>query len=369
MAMTRLPRFSLATRSKLGIVLLSTLMFACLGGVTTLAVGRPVELGVVNALLIGMGVGLFEEFYVQTRRGIWLRNMHPLLSILVYTGVVCLLYLVSVHISHLLLGRLDDLPIVYRRLPYGLAFFTVFSIIGILVIRSVHFIGLGTLFHLLVGTYHRPVLETKLLLFLDVNGSTSMSERLGPFVTRSLMRKFLFDVSQPIIEHGGDIYLYKGDGLIALWSFARAVREGAIIDAIDGMFVAIEREKQAYLDQFGVVPAFRLGVHGGDVVVSEQGDTKRSIGVYGDTINIAARMEDAAKRHGVACVLSEPVAVALARKADLRSIGEETVQGISTPMSIYEYRPSRIDPAGVAADAPPQTGFSGRRERASPVRP
>jgi class 3 adenylate cyclase len=349
--MTLHPRLSLATRSKLGVVLLSTLMFACLGGVTTLAVGRPVELGVTNALLIGMGVGLFEEFYVQTRRGVWLRSMHPLLSILVYTGMVCLLYLISVHISHLLLGRLDDLPIVYRRLPYGLAFFTVFSVIGILVIRSVHFIGLGTLFHLLVGTYHRPVLETKLLLFLDVNGSTAMSERLGPFVTRSLMRKFLFDVSEPIIEHGGEIYLYKGDGLIALWSFARAIRDGAIIAAIDGMFAAVEREKQAYLDQFGLVPAFRLGIHGGDVVVSEQGDTKRSIGIYGDTINIAARMEEAAKKHGAACVLSQPIAAALAGKAQLRPIGEERVHGISTPIDIYEYRPPGAAPGRADTDA------------------
>ena len=70
-------------------------------------------------------------------------------------------------------------------------------------------------------------------------------------------------------------------------------------------------ESGAYLSQFDVVPTFRVGVHGGEVVVSEQGDTRRSIGVYGDTINIAARMEDAAKEHGVACVLSGDIAAGL----------------------------------------------------------
>jgi hypothetical protein len=72
----------------------------------------------------------------------------------------------------------------------------------------------------------------------------------------------------------------------------------------------MRRESAAYLSQFDVVPTFRVGVHGGDVVVSEQGDTRRSIGVYGDTINIAARMEDAAKEHGVACVFSGDIAAA-----------------------------------------------------------
>ena len=344
-------RLSLTTRGKLGVIALSMAIFACLGGVTTLAVGRPVDLGIVNAVLIGLGVGVFEEFYVQTRRGLWLRDMHPLRSILVYTAVVCVLYLVAVHISHLLLGRLDDLPIVYRRLPFGIAFFTAFSIIGIVLIRVVHFIGLGTLFHLTVGTYHRPVLERKVLLFLDVNGSTSMSERLGPFVTRALMRKFLFDVGEPVIDHGGEIYLYKGDGLIALWSFARAVKDDAILRAIDDMFAALEREKPAYLAQFGLVPSFRIGVHGGEVVVSEQGDSKRSIGIYGDTINIAARMEDVARRRGAACILSGPVADALAERGKLRSIGEETVHGISTALAVYEYRPRLLDAPSRAASS------------------
>ena len=46
--------------------------------------------------------------------------------------------------------------------------------------------------------------------------------------------------------------------------------------------------------------------------VSEQGDTKRSIGIYGSTINMASRMEEAAKVYGVACAISGDVARALA---------------------------------------------------------
>src|SRR5690242_18521701 len=165
------------TRRKLAHVLLAAVIFACLGFMTTAAVGRPIEIGTLNAVLIGAGIGLFEEFYVQTPRGNWLRAMHPLRSILIYILVVIVLYLVALHVTHLLLGRLDDLPVVYRRLGYGIAFFTAFAIPGILMIRVAHFIGLRTLLDLVVGTYHRPVEARKVLLFLDINGSTSLSER------------------------------------------------------------------------------------------------------------------------------------------------------------------------------------------------
>jgi adenylate cyclase len=328
---------TVTTRRKLAAVLMAMIIFACLGAVTTAAVGRPVEIGAFNAVLIGAGIGLFEEFYVQGPRGNWMREMHPLRSIFIYILVVIVLYLIALHVSHLVLGRLDDLPVVYRRLVYGTAFFTTFSIVGILMIRVAHFIGLRTLLDLVIGTYHRPVEERKVLLFLDINGSTALAERLGALTMRSLVRKFLSDVSQPIVDYGGEIYLYKGDGLIAVWNWADAVKADAILKAVDAMFVAVAKQRDAYQRLFGAVPHFRVGIHGGPVIVSEQGDAKRSIGIYGDAINIAARMEEAARAHDVRCVISEIVAQALENRSRVRPIGTEQVKGISAPVAICEY--------------------------------
>ena len=326
---------SITTRRKLASILLAMIAFALFAGVTTLAVGRPVELGIANAVMIGFGVGVFEEFYVQGRRGRWLRSLPPLRTVPIYVAVVVVLYLVAVHISHLLLGRLDDLPTVYARLPWGLSFFAAFSVAGILLIRVAHFIGIRTLLDLALGTYHRPVLEKRVLLFLDLQGSTALGERLGAFGVREFVSKFLFDVSKPITDHGGDIYDYTGDGLIASWGWSDAVRDDTILRAIDATFAAVAHERPAYESQFGAVPVFRIGVHGGDVVVSERGDTKRSIGIFGDAINIAARMEQVAKQHGVSCVLSAAIVEALGNHAEVEMIGEELVKGISTPIGIW----------------------------------
>jgi len=331
---------SISIRRRLGSILLAVAIFAVLAWLALLAQNRPVEVGVSNALLIGVGVGFFEEFYVQSLRGRWLRNMHPLPSLLVYAGVVTMIYLIATHLSHLILGRLSDLPDTYRRLPIIIPLFIGISMVGVVAIRIVHFIGAETLFHLMVGTYHRPVLQEMVLVFVDINESTAMAERLGPLETRSLISKFLFDISQPIVDCGGEIYLYKGDGLIALWDWNRAIRQNVVLHAVDAMFAAVRREQAEYRRRFGVVPTFRIGIHGGRVVVSEQGDIKRSIGIYGDTINIAARMEDAARTYHVACAISGDVAEALDnRNGQLLPIGSEAIRGISAPVSVFEYRP------------------------------
>ncbi len=314
-------------------------IFALLAGLATLARGRPAVFGVLDAILVGTGVGLFEQFYVQSLRGRWFRNIHPLLSIGIYTIVVAILFVIAVNITHLALRPFYPSPVPWSWLPFILPIIIAFSVIGIVVMRAVHFIGIDTLFHLMIGTYHRPVVEQKVLVFIDINNSTALAERLGNLKIKSLVGKFLFDISKPITDYGGEIYLYKGDGLIAVWAWQEAVRGDKILRALDAVFAAIRRERGAYLAQFGAIPSFRIGVHGGDVVVSEQGDTKRSIGIYGSTINIASRMEEAAKVHGVACAISGDVAQALSGAAGrLHLIGAERVKGISAEIPIFEYR-------------------------------
>jgi class 3 adenylate cyclase len=335
---------SISTRRKLASILLSVAIFATLAGLVTRARGLPVIFGISNAILVGTAVGLFEEFYVQSLRGRWIRNLHPLRAILIYTAIVVIIFLVAINLTHLLLWPFYQRPVPYERLPLIIPLVIALSVVGIVVMRTVHFIGIETLFHLTIGTYHRPVIQEKVLLFLDINDSTRLAERLGAIEIKSLVGKFLFDISKPITDHGGEIYLYKGDGLIALWDWREAIRNNRILRVIDAIFVTISREQAIFLQQFGVVPSFRIGVHGGEVVVSEQGDTKRAIGVYGSTINIAARMEEAAKAHGVSCVVSGDVAEALYGHARLIPIGHEKVRGISTEIPILEYRPAEAAP-------------------------
>jgi len=180
-------------------------------------------------------------------------------------------------------------------------------------------------------------LERRIFLFLDIKGSTSLVERLGPIETRALIGKFFFDISAPITDHGGEIYRFTGDGVVAVWDWNQGIVKNRIVRTIDAIGCAIHNESDYYRSNFGQIPEYRIGVNGGPVVTSEEGDTKRAIGFYGDTIHIAARLEHKAGELGVSCILSKNIAehqVGLGTR--LRLLGNEFLRGIEEPVEIFE---------------------------------
>src|ERR1700735_350586 len=116
-----------------------------------------------------------------------------------------------------------------------------------------------------------------------------------------------------ITNHGGEIYLYKGDDLIAVWSWAAAKKGAPFSRPLTRCSMRLSGNKARTNGYSALSRIFGLE---STVATwwSEQGDTKRSIGIYSDAINIAARMEDAAAAHGVRCILSKTVAEALANR-------------------------------------------------------
>ncbi|RZK33791.1 MAG: adenylate/guanylate cyclase domain-containing protein, partial [Pedobacter sp.] len=109
------------------------------------------------------------------------------------------------------------------------AFFTSYSIIGILLyIASIvvitqfyaefrESIGLGTLNNFFLGTYHRPVVEERIFMFVDMKSSTTIAENLGHVKYFEMLKEYFFDLSGAVINHTGAIYQYAGDEMIITW--------------------------------------------------------------------------------------------------------------------------------------------------------
>src|SRR5215472_12888339 len=66
---------SISTRRKLASILLAVAIFAFLAGLTSFATRGSVVYAIIDSIFVGTCVGLFEQFYVQSLRGRWLRNM------------------------------------------------------------------------------------------------------------------------------------------------------------------------------------------------------------------------------------------------------------------------------------------------------
>ncbi len=128
--------------------------------------------------------------------------------------------------------------------------------------------------------------------------STGLAERLGAIRFHELLNDFFRDIADAALECDAEIHKYVGDEAILTWPSARALGDS---DCLACPFVArdfMEANRRSYLDRFGVVPEFRAALHCGEIVAGEIGDVRHEIAYVGDTLNVAARLLEAAKTTG-----------------------------------------------------------------------
>ncbi len=166
-------------------------------------------------------------------------------------------------------------------------------------------IGGAMLLSVLLGTYRRPSRQHRIVMFLDLAHSTRLAESMGELRVHDLITRFFFDIDQPISDWRGVVHAYVGDEVIVTWPLtedptlnARCV---ACFFAIDD---AIGRLAQVYEAEFGLIPEFRAGIHAGPLIVSECGDEKRQLALFGDTMNVGARLCDYCKSVNARLVVS-----------------------------------------------------------------
>jgi adenylate cyclase len=192
----------------------------------------------------------------------------------------------------------DDLPRII-----GIAFPAALLIGAIFEFRRL--VGGRVLGSFLLGTYHRPKREQRIVMFLDIRSSTALAERMGEVRVHDLITEFFFDIDQPIGEFGGEVHAYVGDAVIVTWPVSDVPERNARV--LRCFYAAEDRMAEltpAYTREFGVAPRFCAGVHAGPVVISECGDAKRQIAYFGDTMNVAARLCDHCKASDEALLVS-----------------------------------------------------------------
>lgn len=100
-------------------------------------------------------------------------------------------------------------------------------------------------------------------------------------------------------------------------------------------FIAANGEQ--YRTTFGVVPGFRATLHCGEIVAGEIGDLRREIAYVGDTLNVAARLLDAAKSTGRDVLVTADLLKSVALPPDLRAEPLPTlaIRGRNAPLEIF----------------------------------
>ncbi len=137
--------------------------------------------------------------------------------------------------------------------------------------------------------------KTVTAVFCDVTGSTALGERLDPEALRHVLGRFYAEMRAVLERHGGLVEKFIGDAVVAVFGVPvvheddplRAVRAAAEMrESLEGLNDELERES-------GVRIGVRIGVNTGEAVAGDLGPGASF--ASGDAVNVAARLEQAAK--------------------------------------------------------------------------
>src|SRR5213596_3560518 len=175
------------------------------------------------------------------------------------------------------------------------------------------------------------------VLFADVSGFTSISERLDPEEVHALINRAFEVMLAEIHRYEGTVNQFLGDGLMALFGAPIAHEDHAqrAAHAALAMQQALSRDRDELERTRGIAFRVRLGLNTGLVVVGAIGDNLRmDYTAVGDTTNTAARMQQLAEPGAI--VVAEASQKLIAPYFATRALGAVPVKGKSQPVAAYE---------------------------------
>jgi len=197
--------------------------------------------------------------------------------------------------------------------------------------------GHGNLLLMFVGKYHKPVVEDRLFMFLDLEDSTTIAEQLGHIRYSRLLQDCFLELNRLVPEAGAEIYQYVGDEAVLTWKNGI---DKSVMKPIQLFFAfkkRLERKSKLYIKKFGLVPDFKAGLHGGLVTTAEIGDIKREIAHHGDVVNTASRLRSACNDFGKSLLASGFIVDRMDKSYDYhtRELGKIHLKGKIAGVKVY----------------------------------
>ncbi len=179
--------------------------------------------------------------------------------------------------------------------------------------------------------------RTMTVLFLDIRNFTALSEKRLPYDTVFLLNRLFAEVGEAIQESGGWIDKYLGDGLMAIFGRNETPEQScrqalAAAQRIDAALARVNADLKA---EIGKPLRIGMGLHVGPLVLGRIGhQSSAALTVIGQTVNVASRLEDLTKEHGVQIVTSLAVLEAAGVDAVPFAIETVTVRGSTEPIRV-----------------------------------
>lgn len=177
------------------------------------------------------------------------------------------------------------------------------------------------------------------VLFSDIRGFTSISERLGAKETVALLNEYFTDMVDVVFAHNGVLDKYIGDMIMAVFGSVLQSKEDAINAVTVGnrMMTALHELNARRAARNAEPIRIGVGISTGNVVAGNIGSMKRmEYTVIGDRVNLAERLEGANKFYGTSILVCDATWAAVRKLTPTREIDLIRVRGRTAPVAIYE---------------------------------
>ena len=190
------------------------------------------------------------------------------------------------------------------------------------------------------------------ILFQDIRGFTSLSERLDPAALLRVLNQFFTEVVAAVEAEGGVVKQFTGDGVMALFGVPqmrpdhpeRAVRAAlGIVRRLEGLNALLREQGMPAL-------AIGVGIHTGEVIAGLIGPDERvEYGVVGEAVNLASRVESLTKELSAVILVSRELAARLGPQFVLGRTAELAVKGKKQPVEVVEILSQAEVPAALSS--------------------
>lgn len=186
------------------------------------------------------------------------------------------------------------------------------------------------------------------VLFSDLEGFTTVSETMPPPHLASLLNEYLTEMTRVVIENGGIIDKYLGDGIMAEFGIPLAHPNHAdqAVRAALSMQVGLRNLNAEWEKQGRVQVNCRIGIHTGQLVAGNLGsDQVFDYTVIGDSVNLASRLEGVNKLYRTQVIISEKTYKLLTPEVfRVRPLDIIKVKGKNEPVRIFEVYGLEVKP-------------------------
>lgn len=254
------------------------------------------------ATFAGLVVGSLEVFFLKNmfrRKPFFISVMCK--SFLYFLLLVIIFYMMFVFYSSNLESFTSNnqniFQVTYRifmssSIVFDLIFWIIVMILTFIFFQFSEKFGPGGLSGYIFGKYHRPHKETRIFMFLDIRGSTSIAEKLSHVRYFNFLNDFFTDVADSVVFFKGEIYQYVGDEVVVSWKLDEGLKNANFVRCFFDIKSRINRRKETYQEKYGVCPQFKAGFYHGEVTAGEIGAVKKEVVFSGDVLNTGARIQE-----------------------------------------------------------------------------